>query len=146
MIQRRSFIAGILTAGMAPAIVRAGSLMKIVAPQQIWTMPEAYWDFPRLEVVDWKIRDHTFRHPVIKQLVGGEDHMYIFTPKRMQELRAQRLVENRKLLVWPDDVPSRNSGHALAVPDGYGVPVMTLEDGPISYQEFVSRQISKTPD
>lgn len=39
MIARRSFLAGILAAGAAPAIVRASSVMKL------WVPPEPVWEF-----------------------------------------------------------------------------------------------------
>lgn len=40
MTTRRGFLGAILAAGCAPAIVSAGSLMKIVVPRPVWPAPD----------------------------------------------------------------------------------------------------------
>ena len=43
-MNRRGFLVGILAAGMAPAVVRAASLMKVVSPAGL-VAPEFYFSF-----------------------------------------------------------------------------------------------------
>jgi len=46
-MNRRGFLGAILAAGVAPAIVRAESLMKIVVPRQELILPGMFACFPR---------------------------------------------------------------------------------------------------
>ena len=47
-MNRRGFLAGILAAGMAPAVVRAASLMKVVSPTGLVAPPAEVWSGRRL--------------------------------------------------------------------------------------------------
>lgn len=56
-MQRRSFLAGMLAACAAPAVVKASSLMKIVAPaQSIWLPTTDEWGYgARKPLHEWLV-------------------------------------------------------------------------------------------
>ena len=81
-MKRRSFLSSILAAGMAPAIVKASSIMKIWVPpeREIYMGVDLVkwgdedftiesWMYPNGKITDW-------RH-VARTRVGGESYFYI---------------------------------------------------------------------
>lgn len=86
---RRGFLSGILAIGAAPAIVRADSLMKIVATKQAivlpvslkeMTRPGAYYD---VDVMLWDQRSQTaIRYAHQEEFSETSSQSIVLTPKQ----------------------------------------------------------------
>lgn len=78
MIARRGFLHAILAAGMAPAVVRASSLMKIVVPSTAILMPidfERDFIHQHIKDVEEAIFNSQYGHPE-ERLMQGEIGRY----------------------------------------------------------------------
>lgn len=96
MIGRRSFIAGILGAAAAPAVVRAESLMKIVVPRRKILVPLEIGVIDRFRIIVSPAIESAFDEALRQSAVSGSSGLSI-----LLEADGRLSAKNMDLLELP---------------------------------------------